>query len=381
MPVSRTAKCTRCIPGPAGAASTWTITSPRSVNFTAFESRLRSTCRSRTPSPRIPAGTLSSTRQPSSTTFSVARGATMLERFLDAFAEIERLLLQLEHAGLDLREVEDVVDHTEERVSARADDLGELLLLRRQLGAEQQAGHPDHGVHRRPDLVAHRREEGALRPCRRLRLLARPLELVEVARLVDRGRGEGGKGPCGPRVLGGVEVGLEAVEREHPDQPVADQQRNSHPALDHPFAEGILELREPRGDVRNDQRLVLLDQLAGRIARPRQLVAEADHLLEVRVAVAADDLQLVAVDPLDAGALVGHHLAQLRQDQTRRPRACPACCRANAPPRGASRPAHARRARSRAGAHSRSRSPPGPRTPSRAPRAPRCRNRARTCRR
>ena len=60
---------------------------------------------------------------------------------------------------------------------------------------------------------------------------------------------------------------------------------------------------------------MLLDQLAGGIARPSPLVAEADHLIEIRVAVAADDLQLLAVDPLDAGTLVGHDLAQLRQDQ------------------------------------------------------------------
>ena len=60
------------------------------------------------------------------------------------------------------------------------DDLGELALLRRQLGAEQQAGHADHGVHRRPDLVAHRRQERALRLGRRLGLLARLLELGDV---------------------------------------------------------------------------------------------------------------------------------------------------------------------------------------------------------
>ena len=147
-----------------------------------------------------------------------------VERALDALAEIERLALELEPARLDLREVEDVVDDAQQRVAARPDDLGELALLRRQLGPEQQAGHPDHGVHRRPDLVAHRREERALRLRRRLRLLARPLELGDVARLVDRGRRERGERLCRPRVLGRVEVGLEAVERQHPDQAVADEQ-------------------------------------------------------------------------------------------------------------------------------------------------------------
>ena len=98
-----------------------------------------------------------------------------VERALDALPEIDRLLLELELARLDLRVVEDVVDHVEQGVSARADDLGELALLGRQLRAEEEAGHADHGVHRRPDLVAHGGEEGALRLRRRLRLLASPL--------------------------------------------------------------------------------------------------------------------------------------------------------------------------------------------------------------
>src|SRR6266550_8285418 len=101
-----------------------------------------------------------------------------VERLLDALAKIERHALELEPAGLDLREVENVVDHAEERIAARPDDLRELPLLGGQLRPEQQAGHPDHGVHRRADLVAHRRQESALRPRRRLGLLAGPLELV-----------------------------------------------------------------------------------------------------------------------------------------------------------------------------------------------------------
>ena len=50
---------------------------PASVNLTAFESRLSSTWRRRAASPTIPAGASSSMRQPSSISFSHARGATM----------------------------------------------------------------------------------------------------------------------------------------------------------------------------------------------------------------------------------------------------------------------------------------------------------------
>jgi hypothetical protein len=40
-----------------------------------------------------------------------------------------------------------------------------------------------------------------------------------------------------------------------------------------------------------------------------------DQLVEVGIALTADDDELVAVEPLDAGAPVGNDLAQLRQDQ------------------------------------------------------------------
>ena len=53
-----------------------------------------------------------------------------LERPLDALAQVERLSLQIELAGLDLRVVEDVVDHVEQGVAARSNHLGKLTLLR-----------------------------------------------------------------------------------------------------------------------------------------------------------------------------------------------------------------------------------------------------------
>ena len=238
-----------------------------------------------------------------------------LERALDALPEIDRLLLELELARLDLRVVEDVVDHVEQGVSARADDLGELALLGRQLVVEEEAGHADHGVHRRPDLVAHRREEGALRLRRRLRLLARPLELAEVAGLVDRRRGERGEGLGRPRVLGGIEVGLERVERQHPDQAVADQQGDGHPCLDASLAVHVLELRVALGGVRDDDGLVPLDEPPRRIVGSPAGVAMSEELLDVRKALGGENFELVAVELLDAGTPIGNDLAQLRQDQ------------------------------------------------------------------
>ena len=53
------------------------------------------------------------------------------------------------------------------------DRLGEIALLRRQVGVEQQPGHADDAVHRRADFVAHVRQEFRLEPRRLDRRVAR----------------------------------------------------------------------------------------------------------------------------------------------------------------------------------------------------------------
>ena len=79
--------------------------------------------------------------------------------------------------GLDLREVEDVVDDPQESFGRAADTGGVLVLFGVEVGAEQQLVEPDHGVHRRADLVAHGREELRLQPRRLHRLIAGLREL------------------------------------------------------------------------------------------------------------------------------------------------------------------------------------------------------------
>ena len=71
-------------------------------------------------------------------------------------------MLELEPAGLDLGEVEDVVDDGQQRLAALADGLGGLALLGREGRIQQQARHADDAIHGRADLVAHHREELAL---------------------------------------------------------------------------------------------------------------------------------------------------------------------------------------------------------------------------
>ncbi|MEZ4560022.1 MAG: hypothetical protein R2854_26865 [Caldilineaceae bacterium] len=77
-------------------------------------------------------------------------------------AQVERALFQHQLVGLDLGEVQDVVDDDQQRVAAVADDVGEFPLLLVQLGVQEQTGHADDRVHGRADLVAHAGQEGAL---------------------------------------------------------------------------------------------------------------------------------------------------------------------------------------------------------------------------
>ena len=87
-------------------------------------------------------------------------------------AQVERRRLEFEPSGLDLREVEDVVDDREQRI---ATECGSSPAQSRCSGAscdvEQQAGHADHAIHGRADLVAHHREELALGEARLGRLV------------------------------------------------------------------------------------------------------------------------------------------------------------------------------------------------------------------
>ena len=80
----------------------------------------------------------------------------------DHFVQPEVRGLDIEPAGLDLREVEDVVDHGEQRRAGVVDLAHVVALLRRERRLERQMRQADDGVHRRADLVAHVGEEHRL---------------------------------------------------------------------------------------------------------------------------------------------------------------------------------------------------------------------------
>jgi len=84
---------------------------------------------------------------------------------LHALAQVEGLLLQLHLAGLDLGEVQDVIDDGQQGIPTAADRLGEVALLASEGRVEQQAAHADDGIHRGANLVAHGGQERALSLC------------------------------------------------------------------------------------------------------------------------------------------------------------------------------------------------------------------------
>ena len=134
--------------------------------------------RMRPTSPRNISWHFGSTRTISSRSFSLARVDTSVATSSIASARLNGAEVEHELAGVDLREIEDVVDDGEQRVARLDDDVGEHLLLRRQLGFCQQLGHAEHAVHRRADLVAHIGEEFGLGAVGEHRLALRFLELL-----------------------------------------------------------------------------------------------------------------------------------------------------------------------------------------------------------
>ena len=95
-------------------------------------------------------------------------GLGVLRQDLDCafhgLADVEVQRLEIELAGLDLGEVQDVVDDGQQGVRAGLHGEGEFLLLDAEFAVRQQTGHTDDTVHGSADFVAHVRQELALCP-------------------------------------------------------------------------------------------------------------------------------------------------------------------------------------------------------------------------
>ena len=117
-------------------------------------------------------------------------GSQQIDRLLHASAEGERRRFDDQLAGLDFREIQNVVQQSEQRLAAAADRAHVFALLGGQPGAGEDAGHANDGVHRRADLMAHVGQELALEPVGALRLfLGRARLFLRPRELLD-GRGE-----------------------------------------------------------------------------------------------------------------------------------------------------------------------------------------------
>ena len=98
-----------------------------------------------------------------------------------------RLRIELDLSGLDLREVEDVVEHRQESRPRPLDQLQEAALLGAEIVAvEEEVGEAEDRVQRRPDLVAHRGQEVGLGLARLLRRREQPFGALLGAAQLDR---------------------------------------------------------------------------------------------------------------------------------------------------------------------------------------------------
>ena len=67
--------------------------------------------------------------------------------------QVEGDLLERHLAGLDLRQIENVIQQCQQRVRATLGGLELLSLLRRQSAVEHDVHHPEYAAHRRAQFV------------------------------------------------------------------------------------------------------------------------------------------------------------------------------------------------------------------------------------
>src|SRR2546425_10348542 len=122
-------------------------------------------------------------RRPAGFELDAARGGQRPREVQDPLNRVphaDRLGRQRQLAGLDPRDVEDLVDEGQE-VSPPLGDLLDALAIRRPFDFElQELGESENRVERGPELVAHPGEELALGPIRTIGVRLRPLPLRDL---------------------------------------------------------------------------------------------------------------------------------------------------------------------------------------------------------
>src|ERR1022692_347176 len=113
--------------------------------------------------------------------FGVRLGAQGLDGLFHDAARVEVHVLQGELPGLDLGQVQDVVDERHQRLSAGVDHAGVISLFRDEVGIQEQLKHAKDAVHGGADFVAHIGQETAFRHVGGFGALARTNQFVLVA--------------------------------------------------------------------------------------------------------------------------------------------------------------------------------------------------------
>ncbi len=93
--------------------------------------------------------------------FFVGPQGQQLHRVAQHFPQLERDRFQIELVGLDLGEIQHVVDQAQQRVGRLVDHHQKFALIGRQRRIQQQFRHADNAVHGRANFVAHVGHEGA----------------------------------------------------------------------------------------------------------------------------------------------------------------------------------------------------------------------------
>jgi len=179
MPLSATASSTHSCP--SATLRTRSVTSPSFVNLQALLSRLSRICRSRIGStvnaPKVLLGV-----DDEAVLVLLGKLSGGSDDLVDQRCSPHGLWVELELSGLDLRQVEHLVDEAKEVCPSAVHALQRLLRLFRAEArrvAEHHLGQPDDGIERRAQLVAHAGDEVRLVLARQLELAALVPDFVE----------------------------------------------------------------------------------------------------------------------------------------------------------------------------------------------------------
>ncbi len=179
MPVSRTEKRSRTSFSSFSTVATRIAISPRSVNFSALLAKIGQHLADQQRIADQPRRHLAIDIDDQFQPLGCRPLGDQPGDIVEHLVELEADPLDGHLAGLDFREIEDVVDDAEQ-VLARAPDLVEVTALtRRHVGLQREMRHADDRVHRRADFVAHVGQEFRLGARGILGQFARPFDFLE----------------------------------------------------------------------------------------------------------------------------------------------------------------------------------------------------------